>query len=537
MISLENWACRELDNLGLPDPEIIVRYLEPLENSSEVREYLESMLDKSKTNHRKFIEEFVSKQEAAKNSMDSRFYRKPDFEDNGGIKIQGSNSDNKKNKQKASKDVGKNQNDLPINSKITANEEAKKKTKFVSLYSEDGKNRDVVMLSGRHKCECQASKHGLVNNCMSCGRIVCQQEGSGPCVFCGTLVVSRDQKEILSRGSRKSEQLQKKLFSDKNAVVNEPSGIAAISDSLQRAIDHKNKLLEFDKTSEKRTKVYDDESDYFSTNSKWLSETDREKLQKREEELRQKRFERGPQKLTLDFAGRKVIEAEEQANVYDPEDPIIKEILEGKTNDIYTAYEEKNPESYNPIQLSRPVFVVQDDNETVKGTSGSGMFSWNAVRHRLQDAELQIMSDDGMCLSMHQPWASLLVCGIKMHEGRQWYSSHRGRLWIASAAKIPTPEEIQTLEQHYRAYLHGQELKFPKDYSTGCLLGCVDVEDVLPQEEYRKKYPEGDSDSPYVFICTNPQEMLFKFPIKGQHKIYKLDSKIHQAAKKQLFGR
>ena len=32
---------------------------------------------------------------------------------------------------------------------------------------------------------------------------------------------------------------------------------------------------------------------------------------------------------------------------------------------------------------------------------------------RLQDADLRVMSDDGYALSMHQPWASLLVAGIK----------------------------------------------------------------------------------------------------------------------------
>jgi hypothetical protein len=46
----------------------------------------------------------------------------------------------------------------------------------------------------------------------------------------------------------------------------------------------------------------------------------------------------------------------------------------------------------------------------------------------------------GKCMSMHQPWASLLVYGIKMHEGRTWYSPHRGRLWIAAAAKVWTKE-------------------------------------------------------------------------------------------------
>lgn len=34
---------------------------------------------------------------------------------------------------------------------------------------------------------------------------------------------------------------------------------------------------------------------------------------------------------------------------------------------------------------------------------------------RLQDKELQEMGDEGMCLSMHQPWASLLIAGIKLY--------------------------------------------------------------------------------------------------------------------------
>ena len=38
------------------------------------------------------------------------------------------------------------------------------------------------------------------------------------------------------------------------------------------------------------------------------------------------------------------------------------------------------------------------------------------------------------CISMHQPWASLLVAGIKTVEGRSWSTKHRGPLWIASTA-------------------------------------------------------------------------------------------------------
>ena len=35
--------------------------------------------------------------------------------------------------------------------------------KFVPLYSKEGKEADVVRLAGRHECECQAVKHGLVS--------------------------------------------------------------------------------------------------------------------------------------------------------------------------------------------------------------------------------------------------------------------------------------------------------------------------------------------------------------------------------------
>ncbi|KAJ2057469.1 hypothetical protein GGI17_005627 [Coemansia sp. S146] len=45
----------------------------------------------------------------------------------------------------------------------------------------------------RVKCECQASEHALLTNCLTCGRIICDKEGPGPCMFCGAHVESPDQ--------------------------------------------------------------------------------------------------------------------------------------------------------------------------------------------------------------------------------------------------------------------------------------------------------------------------------------------------------
>lgn len=60
-----------------------------------------------------------------------------------------------------------------------------KKVKYVNFYTKDHK---PGLIKGRHPCNCEATKHELINNCTKCGRIVCEQEGSGPCFFCDNMV-------------------------------------------------------------------------------------------------------------------------------------------------------------------------------------------------------------------------------------------------------------------------------------------------------------------------------------------------------------
>ena len=54
----------------------------------------------------------------------------------------------------------------------------------------------------------------------------------------------------------------------------------------------------------------------------------------------------------------------------------------------------------------------------------------------------------------YQPLNILLL--IFRHEGRTWYSTHRGRLWIAAAAKNPDREEVKKVEDFYRSYYEGE---------------------------------------------------------------------------------
>jgi len=91
---------------------------------------------------------------------------------------------------------------------------------------------------------------------------------------------------------------------------------------------------------------------------------------------------------------------------------------------------------------------------------------------RIMDTEIQRVVDPGYCISLHQPWASFLVLGIKTYvevlptlclelhhntisyffsgEGRTWYTSYRGKLWIASSSTRVSRPEIEKCENTYR---------------------------------------------------------------------------------------
>lgn len=44
------------------------------------------------------------------------------------------------------------------------------------------------------------------------------------------------------------------------------------------------------------------------------------------------------------------------------------------------------------------------------------LINYNSFGNRVFDEELMTNTDHGLCLSMHQPWASLLVAGVKKYD-------------------------------------------------------------------------------------------------------------------------
>ncbi|XP_047972842.1 activating signal cointegrator 1 [Salvia hispanica] len=178
-------------------------------------------------------------------------------------------------------------NEKPVNQ---GSSRKKKSGKVISL-AEAAKG-SIVFQKGK-PCTCQARRHGLVSNCISCGKIVCEQEGEGPCNFCGALV--------LREGS---------------TYAGLDEGLIVLTDAEAAAEAYAKRLVEYDRNAAARTTVIDDQSDYYEMEGNtWLSNEEKELLRKKREEIEEaERSKRSKVVMTFDLLGRKVLMNEDEAS-------------------------------------------------------------------------------------------------------------------------------------------------------------------------------------------------------------------------------
>lgn len=430
--------------------------------------------------------------------------------------------------------------------------------------------------ANRKKCGCFGTEHSAELICSCCGRILCAIEGEGECFFCGSFVT-------LKGTSESQEFLQERKRIAQNALEKSRIGFTKeewekrtdlAEEAREKAIAHKDKLLGFARDSAVRTRVIDDQEDYYELEdidqNIWIDEAERQALEAIAIENEQRAEElirpyRAPIKLTLDFASKRIIQEsnpQSMENLLDEiSDPVNQSSLE-----IPKAHTRVNKESYyragmldgkakqvyEQLQLAlqaekekrkNVLSVENDQNTSTKDTQlvGKSQTENSETIEFVEKEELNV-KDRGMCLSMHQPWASLLIAGIKRYEGREWSTDYRGRLWIASTAKVPSQLEISSLQEDYAAIYESEHVSFPENYPTSALLGCVDLTDCLSNEQFQdlrrleigKGIPIENSVSKFLFVCKNPRKLLLPQKISGQHKIWKLDPETLKSASKGL---
>ncbi|KAL1814739.1 hypothetical protein ACET3Z_017313 [Daucus carota] len=215
------------------------------------------------------------------------------------------------------------------------NSKKKKSGKVISL-AEAAKGT-IVYQQGK-PCSCQARRHRLISNCLSCGKIVCEQEGEGPCNFCGALV--------LREGS-----------SYAGLEVSE----IPLSDTEVAAQAYAKRLVDYDRNSAARTTVIDDQSDYYNIEgNSWISPEEKELLRKKQEEIEEdERAKRSKVVMTFDLVGRKVLMNEDEISEEFQNSLLLRPADEREANRIKP----------NPSLTVQPVFV--DPGPSKKSTKGS----------------------------------------------------------------------------------------------------------------------------------------------------------------------
>ena len=397
---MDKWLRERLSTcLDFEVPDDMIKYIMSLKSSEEFDEYFETLLNTECEDHRLFLadckQRLFSKALPNKKQQNNQTQKKSQSHGSAAIK------------QNITQNMGGMSNKTHETNQQQS-QGAKKKTKYVNLYTNDGKVADTIMLKGRRLCNCEASQHKLINNCLRCGRIVCEQEGSGPCLFCGEIVCTNEEQQVLKAAGKKSDNLLKSL--------KEKGG----GEALKKALEQRDRLLEYDRNSEKRTTVIDDELDYFEENSVWHSDEQRATFERLKQEMHERKHaSRVNRSIRIDFAGREVDEDITISQEY--EKKVLKEVaaINAKGDNASNWSNRKHSDKWDNageldpnIDAARPIYRPSAE-EKIKSKGPTLNDGLERVYNRVQDKELMEMQDMRQCLSMHQPWASLLVAGIK----------------------------------------------------------------------------------------------------------------------------
>jgi activating signal cointegrator 1 len=75
------------------------------------------------------------------------------------------------------------------------------------------------------------------------------------------------------------------------------------------------------------------------------------------------------------------------------------------------------------------------------------------------------------CITLWQPWASLIALGIKKFETRSWETSYRGKIFIHAAARKVDKDAVGKISQY-------AEIPENSEFPLGCIVAIADLKSV-----------------------------------------------------------
>jgi activating signal cointegrator 1 len=141
-------------------------------------------------------------------------------------------------------------------------------------------------------CGCMGTTHKPVNNCLNCGRIVCQNESRDNCLACGQeLIPLMNAEEAAQNGASASTVAAYKLKVRLEYGLG-TSNLWFSNMSISTCFCMQDTLLVYDREHAKRTQVHDAQADYYES-ATWLTSEEKARIDEKER-LRRKTMGRRP---------------------------------------------------------------------------------------------------------------------------------------------------------------------------------------------------------------------------------------------------
>ncbi|CAB3403895.1 unnamed protein product [Caenorhabditis bovis] len=394
-----------------------------------------------------------------------------------------------------------------------------------------------TLRKGRHECQCQARIHELVLNCLGCGRIVCAQEGSGPCFTCNTLVCTREERAIINSGTKKGEELKKKLYSNTNFVnVEKIEG----GRSFEAATQFRDRLLEADADTERRTRVNDLQSDYTNIeSSSFLNCEERERLKQRRDELKALlEKERRKFVVAIDLEGG-VVQSSNKSELSENDfgnDPIIHEILESaddRRRAQEVAYNNACDAHWSPIGFVPKYLNEAGQKIDTKQCSDGDIIDAESLMIVSDELSAQITEEKGLTISVPQPAAAFLVHGLLRFYCWKEDLMLKGPLFITSKATETNEKDIIEFS---KKFVRDVSKVNNLDFSSGAVLGRAFLDECLLLEDFYDKYGSNSKvpgEGNFV-LCFNAFEPLVSsVPHIPEGDFYEMDRQLKKTLTKR----
>ena len=118
------------------------------------------------------------------------------------------------------------------------------------------------------------------------------------------------------------------------------------------------------------------------------------------------------------------------------------------------------------------------------------------------------------CLSVRQPWADLIVAGIKDVENRSWSTNFRGFILIHASRTV----DHAALERVAHLLEIGSALEYRP--VIGAMIGYTEIVDCV------MRHPSRFFEGTYGFVLANSQRFPSAIPARGQLGIFDVPAEI-----------